>query len=65
MHLMDVDINILIENAVFCILCKDIQKDADLIEAIQDKKRRYYGPVYSYFTDRKGDLRTYYGPQSP
>src|SRR5438045_910473 len=41
MHVMDVDIDILIENAVFCILHAAIQKDADLVDAVQDKKRRW------------------------
>jgi len=40
-HVMDVDIDILIENAVFCIVAKTIQKEADLVEAVQDKKRRW------------------------
>ena len=38
---MDVDINILIENTVFCIVLATIQKEADLVEAVQDKKRRW------------------------
>ena len=39
MHVMDADIDIPIENAVFCILYAAIQKDADLVKAVQDKKR--------------------------
>jgi hypothetical protein len=38
---MDVDTNILIENTVFCIILATIQKEADLVEAVQDKKRRW------------------------
>ena len=32
---MDVDIDILIEDAVFCVAIAAIQKEADLLEAVQ------------------------------
>ena len=41
MHAMDADINILIENSVFCVVLSAIQKEADLVEAVQDKKRHW------------------------
>jgi hypothetical protein len=37
---MDVDTDILIENTVFYIVFATIQKETDLVEAVQDKKRR-------------------------
>lgn len=40
MHAMDVDVDILIENAIFYIVHATIQKDAELVEAVPDKKRR-------------------------
>ena len=41
MHAMDADIDIPIENSVFCIVLAAIQKEADLVEAVQDKKRHW------------------------
>jgi hypothetical protein len=37
---MDVDIDILIEDTVFCIVLATLQKEADA-EAVQDKKNRW------------------------
>jgi hypothetical protein len=34
-HVMDVDINILIDNTVFYIVLATIQKEADLVEAVR------------------------------
>ena len=41
MHAIDANIDIPIENSVFCIVLAAIQKEADLVEAVQDKKRRW------------------------
>jgi hypothetical protein len=41
MHVMDNDIDILIENAVFSIVYATLQKDTDLVEAVQEKKLRW------------------------
>jgi hypothetical protein len=40
-HVMDVDIDNLIEDTVFCIVLTTIQKEADLLEAVQGKKKRW------------------------
>lgn len=37
---MDVDVDILIENTVFCIVLATLQKEADLIKAVQVSKKR-------------------------
>ena len=41
MHAMGADIDIPIENSGFCIVLAAIQKEAGLVEAVQDKKRRW------------------------
>jgi hypothetical protein len=38
---MDIDIDIPIENTVFCVVLATIQKEADLAEAVQDRKQRW------------------------
>ena len=39
MHLMDIDIDILIEDIVFYMVLATIQKEVDLVKAVQSKKR--------------------------
>jgi hypothetical protein len=38
---MDVDIDNLIEDTVFCVVLATIQKEADLVEVVQRKKKRW------------------------
>ena len=38
---MDVDIDILIENTVFYIVLATLQKETDLVEAVQGRKKRW------------------------
>ena len=38
---MDVDINILIKDTVFCAVFATVQKEADLVKAVQGKKRQW------------------------
>ena len=40
-HLMDIDIDNLIEDIVFCVVYATIQKEAGLVEAVQGKKKRW------------------------
>ena len=41
MYIMDIDIDILIEDTVFFIVLATVQREADLVEAIQGKKKRW------------------------
>src|SRR5271168_1658530 len=47
MYMMDVDIDILIEDTVFCIVLATIQKEADA-EAVQGRKNRWDTALLGY-----------------